>query len=109
MTQPHNLVSLIGLAAYKSGDYATALREFRPLANQRNAGAQFSLGLMYSKGLGVPQDYAEALKWYRKEAEQGSAGAQNNLGIMYSNGYGVQHDYGEAVRWYTALIYLGVT
>jgi TPR repeat protein len=42
-------------AAYNSGDYATALRLWRPLADQGNAGAQANLGWMYSKGLGVPE------------------------------------------------------
>ena len=41
-----------GVAAYKRGDYATALREWRPLAKQGNANAQFFLGVMYGKGLG---------------------------------------------------------
>ena len=36
-----------GVAAYESGDYATALQEWRPLAEQGVAEAQFSLGLMY--------------------------------------------------------------
>lgn len=35
------------------------------------ADVQHYLGLMFSKGLGVPQDYAEALKWYRLAARQG--------------------------------------
>ncbi len=48
------------VAAYQRGDYATALREFRPLAEQGNAGAQHNLGVMYYNGHGVPQDYAEA-------------------------------------------------
>ena len=39
-------------AAEARGDYATALRLFRPLANQGNAVAQFSLGVMYDKGTG---------------------------------------------------------
>ncbi len=65
------------VAAYKRGDYATAIREWRPLAEQGNAKAQFNLGVMYDRGLGVPQDYAEAVKWYRKAAEQGHAGAQS--------------------------------
>ena len=38
-----------GLAAYDSGDYATALREWTPLAEQGHADAQFYLGVMYSK------------------------------------------------------------
>ncbi len=43
-----------GVAAYERGDYETALREFRPPAEQGNALAQFSLALMYANGHGVP-------------------------------------------------------
>jgi len=34
------------LAAHRRGEYATALREWRPLAQQRYASAQFNLGSM---------------------------------------------------------------
>jgi len=40
-----------GVDAYDSGDFATALREFRPLAEQGVAFAQFSLGVMYAFGV----------------------------------------------------------
>ena len=60
-----------GLAAYRRGDYATALRIWRSLADQGDANAQYNLGLMYQKGKGVPQDYKEAVKWYMLAAEQG--------------------------------------
>jgi TPR repeat protein len=60
-----------GWAAYERGDYATAYEEFLPIAEQGDAFAQFSLGIMYDNGEGVPQDYAEAVKWYRLAAEQG--------------------------------------
>jgi Sel1 repeat len=73
-------------AAYKHGDYSTALRLFHPLADNGNAQAQFGLGLLYNDGLGVPQSYAEAIKWFRKAAEQGLAPAQHNLGVMYRDG-----------------------
>ncbi len=88
------------IAAYKRGDYATAFREMRPLAEQGLASPQFNLGLMYRKGQGVPQDDAEAARWYRKSAEQGHANAQYNLGVMYAKGQGVPEDYAEAVKWY---------
>ena len=52
-----------GATAYQSGDFATALREWTPLAEQGNVGAQYLLGVMYRKGLGVPQDYKTAVKW----------------------------------------------
>ena len=32
--------------------------------------AQFKIGWMYAKGLGVPQDYKTAVKWYKLAAEQ---------------------------------------
>ncbi|MGO2136107.1 MAG: tetratricopeptide repeat protein, partial [Marinobacter sp.] len=57
-----------GFTAARSGDYAAALQEFRPLAEQGHAGAQYILGFMYTTGQGVPQDYAEAVTWYRKAA-----------------------------------------
>ncbi len=87
-----------GLAAYNRGDYATALRVWRPLAGQGNALAQLNLGSMYAAGQGVPQDDAEAARWYRKAAEQGDASAQYNLALMYYNGQGVPQDYAEAVK-----------
>ena len=52
-----------GVFAAQSGDYATALREWRPLAEQGVADAQYNLGWMYYKGQGVPQDYVYAHMW----------------------------------------------
>ncbi len=39
-----------GLTAAKRGDYATALREWTPLAEQGHVEAQYNLGVMYYKG-----------------------------------------------------------
>ncbi len=89
-----------GVAAYERGDHATALREWRPLAEQGDAKAQIYLGFMYAEGEGVPQDNAEAVRWYRKAAEQGDADAQFILGIMYNKGQGVPQDYVQAVKWF---------
>jgi TPR repeat protein len=90
-----------GFIAAESGDYATALREWTPLAKQGHATAQFNLGLMYRNGWGVPQDYKAAVKWYSLSADQGITNAQNNLGGMYDNGRGVPQDYKTAVKWYS--------
>ncbi len=89
-----------GMAAYNRGDYATALREWRPLADQGDAVAQYNLGAMYDEGLGVPQDYVQAVKWSRKAAEQGHASAQYSLGAMYAQGHGVTQDYVQAYTWF---------
>ena len=97
-----------GLAAAQSGDFATALREWTPLAVQGHADAQFNLGVMYYNGKGVPQDYKTAVKWYTLAAEQGDADAQFNLGLMYYNGLGVPQDYKTALNWYTLAAEQGV-
>ena len=89
-----------GETAHKSGDYATALREWTPLAEQGDAVAQYNLGVLYRDGQGVPQDYKTAVKWTRLSAEQGDADAQYNLGSMYRKGQGVLQDYKTARKWY---------
>jgi uncharacterized protein len=90
----------LGINAYQKGDYATALRLLRPLAERGNAEAQFYLGIMYTDGLGVQRDDAAAVSWYRKAADQGRADSQYNLGFIYSNGRGVPQDYAAAASWY---------
>ena len=89
-----------GVRAFGQRDYATALREWRPLAEQGDTAAQFALGLMYENGRGVPQDYAEALSWYGLAAEQGNAVAQAGLASMYYKGQAVSQDYVQAHKWF---------
>jgi TPR repeat protein len=89
-----------GMDATIRGDYATALREWRPLAEQGDALAQYNLGMLYRKGRGVPQDDVQARQWYAKAAAQGQAKAQFNLGTLYFNGEGVPKDYPQALRWF---------
>jgi tetratricopeptide (TPR) repeat protein len=86
--------------AYHRGDYATALRVLRPLADRGNVGAQTNIGQMYENGLGVPQDYTEAARMYRFAADHGFAGAQVLLAWMYISGEGVPRNYAEALRLY---------
>jgi uncharacterized protein len=85
--------------AYEKGDYATALRLIRPLAEQGSADAQTTLGFMYANGQGVPQDYEAAVSWFRKAAGQGNAVAQLGLAARYTNGQGLPRDYEAAARW----------
>jgi TPR repeat protein len=61
-----------GLTAYNSGDYATALREWKPLAKQGNALAQHNLGAAYAFGDGVLKDYVYAHMWGNIAAKNGN-------------------------------------
>ena len=96
-----------GWDAYEKGDYATALREWEPLAEQGNVFVQYNLGLMYRNGQGVPQNYQTAREWFSLAAEQGDADAQHNLGVMYAFGQGVLKDYVYAHMWWNIAASLG--
>ena len=85
--------------AYNSGDYATALKEWRKMAERGYPAAQCNIGVMYARGEGVAQDASEAARWYQKAAERGHARAQYNLGCMYYDGHGVAQDYVQAHMW----------
>ena len=54
-----------GLTAAQSGDYATALRDWKPLAEEDDANSQNNLGLTFFKGQGVPQNYLKAMVFFR--------------------------------------------
>ncbi len=71
--------------AYDSGDYATALRLWRPLAERGHADAQYSLGVMYSQGRGVPQDYVQAHMWFNLAAARLLPGEGFNAAIQERN------------------------
>ena len=87
-------------AAITNGDYVTALRLLGTLADQDNPYADRLLGIMYVKGLGVPQDYAMAMRWLRLAADKGLADAQNEVGVLYQQGRGVERNEAEAVKWF---------
>lgn len=62
-----------------SRDSAEASRLTRLAAEQNYPMAQYSLGLMYEKGDGVPADPDEARRWYRKSAALGNTDAMAKL------------------------------
>ncbi|PJG45942.1 hypothetical protein CAF53_17040 [Sphingobium sp. LB126] len=88
-------------AAYRRGDYTTALRLYQSLADQGDPRAQTNLGRMYLTGRGTGKNYPEALKLLRRAAALGFADAQYNLGEIYLREWGVDQDLVEAARWYT--------
>jgi ATP-dependent protease ClpP protease subunit len=93
-----------GLAAFDQQQFATALTLWLPLAQQGDRTAQFRVGVLYEKGLGVDADPAEAARWYLKAAQQGDTEAQYNVGVMYETGTGLGKDIAEARKWYAAVM-----
>ncbi len=90
-----------GLAAYDAGDYETAARLWRGLAEAGDAGAQSALADLYALGLGVAANSAVAAEWYLRAARKGQIIAQMNLGEFYATGRGVERDSVRALAWFS--------
>ncbi|HEY7302232.1 MAG TPA: tetratricopeptide repeat protein [Xanthobacteraceae bacterium] len=88
-----------GLSALNVGDYATALRFWRPLAQRGEPRSEAGIGFMYHRGLGVGVDDREAAVWLRRAAEQGQAEGQLMLGMLFYYGRGVAQSYVRAYAW----------
>lgn len=75
-----------GVNAYLKKNYALALAEWRPLAEQGHSASQFGMGLAYERGLGVQQNPALAAGWYKKAAALGEDQAAERLDLLRSRG-----------------------
>ena len=88
-----------GAAYYVKKDYERAFTTLLPAAQEGEAAAQFTLGVMYDLGQYVAVDKAAAFGWYRQAADQGHPQAQLRLSGMLFAGDGVASDRVEAFKW----------
>lgn len=77
------------VAALNRGDYETAYQEFDALAQQGDARAMISIGMLFYKGEGFPQDYEKAMDWFLRAMALGNGDAYNNIGVLFRDGLGV--------------------
>jgi len=89
-----------GLRAYRIRDYTVALREFKVAGERGHAEAQYYLGNMYVRGMGVNQNDKEAMRWFSAAADQGNAASQFNVGLMLMEGRGQRKDLERAYYWF---------
>ena len=77
------------------------IQNLKNLANQKNASAQFRLGMMYYEGRGVIQNFEMAAHWFKQAAMQGLDEAQFILGLMYKKeDQGVTKNFEIAAHWF---------
>ncbi len=69
----------VSKADEENRDYSRAAEWFRRSARQGYRKAQYNIGLMYARGLGVQRDYIEAYAWLKIAASQGSRHAVRGL------------------------------
>jgi localization factor PodJL len=69
-------------------------------AKQGLAPAQFRLGGLFEKGIGVKKDLVRARDLYLAAAEQGNGKAMHNLAVLYAEGLDGTPDYATAAEWF---------
>ena len=79
------------LSFYNKGDYGSAIKLIKPLAEQGNTGAQIELG----KCLLLKGDYDTAIRLLKPFTEPGNENAQSWLGKFFFE----RKDYSLAIRW----------
>ncbi|HZQ41429.1 MAG TPA: tetratricopeptide repeat protein, partial [Rhizomicrobium sp.] len=81
-----------GVAAARSRDFALALANFKPLAEQGDANAELAMGQLLMQNCTGLQDKPAAVEWLNKAATAGNIPARNLLGLAYMTGHGVPLD-----------------
>ncbi|MFC7333167.1 SPOR domain-containing protein [Rhodocista pekingensis] len=85
-----------GRTAFRAGDMAAALTEFRKEAEAGNAEAQYLVGQMTALGQGTARDVPGGLVWLERAAAAGNVEAMTAAGSLYASGDGVKADFGRA-------------
>jgi len=89
-----------GVAAAQEGDYAVAYCIWKPLADLGHAEAQYRLGWLYAKGLGLAVNEATAIYWWKQAAGLSHADSLFRLGWAYEHGEGAEKDMAQAMSYY---------
>ena len=89
-----------GVAAANAGNYAIAYCIWKPLADLGHAEAQYRLGWLYAKGLGLAVSESAAIHWWQLAANMGHADALFSLGWAYEHGDGTERDMARAIEYY---------
>ena len=84
---------LLGYQALEQKDYKTALYYLSYDANLGDDKAQYNLGIMYKKVLGVPVDENKAFSCFVLSANQGNILGNYALGQAYFKGSGINKNY----------------
>jgi len=92
--------------ALKSGDYGPALQKLKALASLGDSRAQYILGDMYARGVGVDKNDDQAINWFRRAAigvhgeTDPAAAAELAVAKSYAEGIGVKPDQAESLKWF---------
>ncbi|MGI6782570.1 MAG: tetratricopeptide repeat protein [Acholeplasmataceae bacterium] len=73
-----------GIYYFENRKYLKAFSIFINLAKKNCETAQYYIGQIYNRGLGIKRNRREAFNWFLKSAERGYADSQYLIGLAYS-------------------------
>jgi localization factor PodJL len=102
--EPRALYEMAGRLADPNNparDLGGAAQLYERAAGKGFAPAQYRLGSMYEKGLGVPKDLRLAKTWYERAADKGNIKAMHNMAVLFAEGaIEGKADYATATQWF---------
>lgn len=101
-------IFMLAKSKLDSGGYADGAALMKRSADAGEPAAQYRLGKLHEKGLGVPRDYAAARKWTESAANGGNIRAMHDLAVFYAQGDGGPQSYAAAVNWFRKAAEFGV-
>lgn len=90
MSRSH--IRLIEESTSEASSKSITPADMEAIEEPTDAEAQYTLGLKYYYGFGIPTDTKRSAVWFRKAAEQGHIAAKASLGQQFFMGEGVQKD-----------------
>jgi len=102
----NNLAVMLMLGRGGKKDMRGGLKWIKAAAESDHL-AQYNLGFMYLRGVGVLQDEDAAAGLLKKAQSGGGLRAKLLLGLLYDRGRGVISNDGDAARWYQQAAALG--
>jgi len=88
-----------GIEAFKTKEFATAIKELTPAAKAGDPEAMYHLAQIYSGGFGVEKNLVTALNLYKDAAEKGHVLSQKEYGTALAIGDGTEQNVTEGLKW----------
>lgn len=88
-----------GIEAFKTKEFATAIKELTPAAEAGDPEALYYLAQIHSGGYGVEKDLVKALSLYEQGAKKGHVPSQKEYGTALAIGDGAEQNVREGLKW----------
>lgn len=82
-------------------NYDETRKLFLEVAKHNYPYAQYAMGYLYEKGLGISIDKNKSFRWYKMAADNGQVAAMAKISNFYFEGFGIELDHKLSIEWKT--------